>query len=153
MDFDRKTLSAQPYIYVDRECPFGPEIADAMGSAFGEVFAFVGQAGLTPLSMPMSVYIEMDPKVLRFRGGVAVYAEDAAKAAGAIKSDVLPDGDVVHVIHTGPYDGLSATHKALWSHMEAEGIAGTMPTWEVYIDDPGDIAPESLRTEIFCTIA
>lgn len=153
MDFTRKTLSDQPYIYVDRECPFGPEIADVMGSAFGEVFAFIGQAGLTPLSMPMSVYIGMDPKVLRFRGGVAVSAEDAAKAAGAIKSDVLPIGDVMHVIDTGPYDGQSATHKALWSHMEAEGIAGTMPAWEVYIDDPGDTAPKALRTEIFCTIA
>lgn len=152
MEFTRKTLTLQPYIYVDRECPYGPEIADAMGSAFGEVFAFVGQSGITPLSMPMSVYTGTDPKILRFRGAVAVSAEDAAKATGAIKSDTLPSGDVMHVTHVGTYDAMNLTHQALWSHMETAGITGTMPTWEVYIDDPGETAPETLRTDIFCTI-
>lgn len=152
MEFTRKTLPAQSYIYVDRECPYGPEIAEAMGSAFGEVFAFVGQSGITPLAMPMSVYTGMDPKVLRFRGGVIVSAEDAAKATGSIMSDTLPEGDVMHVIHKGAYDNMNLTHKALWEHMEAEGIPGAMPTWEIYVDDPGDTAPDDLRTEIFCTI-
>ncbi|WP_044006443.1 GyrI-like domain-containing protein [Jannaschia sp. CCS1] len=153
MEFTRKTLPAQPYIYVERECAYGPEIADAMGSAFGEIFAFVGQSGITPLSMPMSVYTGMDPKILRFRGGVIVSTDDAAKAEGAIKSDALPAGDVMHVIHKGPYDTMNLTHKALWEHLEAQGTPGTMPTWEIYTDDPGDTAPEDLRTEIFCTIA
>ena len=152
MNFTRETLTAQHYLYVDRECPYGPEIAEAMGSAFAEVFGFVGHSGITPLSMPISVYTGMDPKILRFRGGVIVSAEDAAKAAGAIKADVLPEGDVMHVIHEGPYDGMNLTHKALWDHMEAEGIPGTMPMWEIYANDPGETAPEDLRTEIYCTI-
>lgn len=153
MDITRKTLSAQSYIYVDRECPYGPEIAEAMGSAFGEVFGFIGQSRITPLSMPMSVYTGMDPTILRFRGGVIVSAEDAAKASDPIKADVLPDGEVMHVTHKGAYDTMNQTHKALWDYMEAEGIPGAMPTWEIYVDDPGDTAPEALRTEIYCTIA
>ncbi|MBY4895260.1 GyrI-like domain-containing protein [Rhodobacteraceae bacterium N5(2021)] len=152
MEITRKTLPAQPYLYVDRECPFGPEIADAMGSAFGELFAFVGQAGVSPMSMPMAIYTEMDPKIMRFRGAVAVSTEDAEKATGTVKSDTLPGGDVMHVTHTGPYDQLRQTHETLLAHMEAEGIKGTMPTWEHYIDDPGDTAPEDLRTEIYYKI-
>lgn len=149
MDFLRKTLVTQHYLYVDRECPYGPEIANAMGSAFGEVFTFNAQHGITPLSMPMTVYLEKDPNVLRFRGGVIVSAEDAAKAAGNLKTDTLPAGDVITATHVGPYDSLNQTHQAMWRHMEEHAIAGNMPIWEIYVDDPGDTAPEVLRTEIY----
>ncbi|WP_224814103.1 GyrI-like domain-containing protein [Hasllibacter sp. MH4015] len=152
MDVHRKILPEQSYIYVDRECPFGPEIADAMGSAFAEVFGFVGQASLTPLSMPMAVYTVMDPKLLRFRGAVMVSPEDAAKASGAIKAETLPAGDAMHAVHVGPYDNLNQTHRALWDYMGAEGIKGTMPVWEIYVDDPAETTPEDLRTEIYCAI-
>lgn len=152
MDFARKSLQTQHYIYVDREVPYGPEIADAMGSAFGEVFGFIGKNGVSPLSMPMSVYTGMDPEILRFRGGVIVSAADAAKASGNIKSDTLPEGDVMHVTHLGPYHNLNKTHQALWKHMETEGIPGAMPIWEIYVDDPGEVAEDQLRTEIYRTI-
>lgn len=152
MAFTRKTLPAQHYIYVDRECPYGPEIAEAMGSAFMEVFRFVGEAGVSPLSMPMSVYLGMDPSILRFRGGVIVSAEDAAKATGTIKADTLPGGDVMTTTHVGSYDTMNQTHQALWQHMEAEGIPGAMPVWEIYADDPGDTPEAELRTDIFRAI-
>lgn len=152
MSFSRKTLEPQHYIYVDREVPYGPEIGPAMGSAFGEVFGFVAANGITPLAMPMSVYTGMDPDILRFRGGVIVSAEDAGKATGQIKADTLPGGDVMTTTHLGSYDLMSETHKALWAHMEAEGIKGGMPVWEIYIDDPDTVAEADLRTEIYCTI-
>lgn len=148
MEFTRTNLPEQHYIYVDRECAYGPEIAQAMGSAFGEVFGAIGPLGITPLSMPISVYTGMDPKILRFRGGVIVSAEDAAKVSGPIRSDVLPT-DVVTATHVGPYDTLNVTHEALWSHMEQQGIPATMPVWEVYVDDPDKVSPDAIRTEVY----
>ena len=153
MEFTRKTLPAQSYIYVDREVPYGPEIAEAMGSAFGEVFGFLGQNGITPLSMPMSVYTGMDPSILRFRGGVIVTAEDAAKASGNIKSAELPAGDVMTVTHVGAYDEMNKTHQAMWAHMKENGIESSMPIWEIYVDDPGEVEADKVRTDIFCTLA
>lgn len=42
MTFERKTLSEQRYINVDREASFtGTEIADAMVSGCGEIFGFI----------------------------------------------------------------------------------------------------------------
>ena len=152
MDYIRKTLPDQHYIYVDKEVPYGPEISDAMGSAFAEVFGFVEQNGIVPLSMPMSVYIDMDPKILRVRGGVMVASEDAAKASGTINAATLPAGEAMHVMHVGPYDNLGDTHKAMWDHMKTQGINGTMPVWEIYVDEPGVVAPDALRTEIYCAI-
>lgn len=153
MEFIRKTFDAQPYLYVDRECPYdGPKIAEAMGSAFGEMFGFAAQQGITPRSMPMSVYMEMDPAMLRFRGGFLVSAEDAGKASGEVKADTLPAGDAMHALHVGPYMNLNQSHKALWNHMEQTGIPGTMPVWEIYVDDPGEVSEETLRTEIYRAI-
>ena len=152
MNFEQTKLEPQHYIYVDRECDYGPEIGQAMESAFGEVFGFVGQNGITPISAPISVYPEMDPTKLRFRGGVIVSAGDAATVTGDIKTDVLPSGMVMKGLHTGSYGTLNKTHQALWKHMEAEGLEAAMPVWEVYIDDPGEVDEARLRTEIYRAI-
>ncbi|MEX3016208.1 GyrI-like domain-containing protein [Gymnodinialimonas hymeniacidonis] len=152
MEFITKDLPEQNYIYVDRECGYGPEIAEAMGSAFGEVYGFVQENGITPLSMPLTVYLGMDPKVLRFRAGFAVSAEDAARVNGTIKADTLPGGATMTGVHVGPYDRMNETHQAMWAHMEADGIKGGMPIWEVYVDDPDTVEADKLRTEIYCTL-
>lgn len=152
MSFENKSLPAQAYIYVNREVPYGPEVGPAMGSAFGEVFDFVGQNGLAPLAMPMSVYTGMDSEILRFQGGVIVSAEDAAKASGNIKAGELPAGDVLTTTHVGPYDNLGETHKAMWAYIAENGMEVAMPIWEIYVDDPENVAPEDLKTEIYCAL-
>ena len=153
MEFNRITIDAQHYIYVERECDYGPEIAEAMGSAFAEVFGFLGANSITPLSMPMSVYPGMDPEKLRFRGGVIVSAEDAAKASGNIMADTLPSGDVMTTTHVGSYNNMNLTHGAMWKYMEENNIPGDMPVWEIYVDDPGQVPEEEVRTDIYRPIA
>jgi len=153
MTFTRTTLPAQHYLYAERECPYGPEIAKAMESGFGAVFGHVGTHGITPQSMPMSIYLGMDPDILRFRAAVMVSAEDATKTDGEIKADTLPAGDAMTTTHVGSYDKMSETHQALWQHMEAEGIPAAMPVWEIYIDDPGNTPADAVRTEIYRMIA
>ena len=144
MEFERKSLPEQHYVYVDREASFaGNEIAAAMASGFGAVFGFVGQKGVTPLSMPMAIYMEMPSgDKMQFRAGVFVSAEDAKKAEGDIKTAVMPAGDVIKGTHVGPYASLNQSHKALWDHVESEGLGKAMPVWEIYIDDP-EKTPES----------
>lgn len=151
MDFQRKSLPDQHYLYVDREAAFtGSEIAEAMGSGFGEVFGFVQKHGIERKSMPVSMYIEMPngPK-MAFRCCMFVDADDAKKAADGVKADVIPAGDAVTGVHVGSYANMNVSHKALWDYCDAHGFEKAMPVWEHYIDDPGEVAEEKLRTEIF----
>lgn len=144
MDFERINRDRQPYVYVERTTPMA-EIAGAMESGLTEVFGTIDARGITPRSMPMSIYFEMsDP--LTFRIGVVVSAEDAA--ASGLASDTLPE-EAITTTHTGSYASLGATHHALWQYMENEGIPPGMPVWEVYVDDPGETAEADLRTEIY----
>ncbi|MEL6361951.1 MAG: GyrI-like domain-containing protein [Pseudomonadota bacterium] len=154
MTIERKTLSEQHYLFVERESSMsGPEIADAMGSGFGEVFGFNAQKGIAPISMPMAIYMEMPSgDKMAFRVGVFVSPEDAAKAEGNIKSATMPAGDALMMTHVGPYATLNVSHKALWDHMTNEGLPQAMPVWEIYVDDPTTVSEDKLRTEIYRAI-
>jgi len=153
LDFTRLTLPEEPYLYVERECPFeGPKIAAAMGSAFAEVAAFLKAKGIAPAGPPMSVYLGMDPTALRFRGAMAVAPGEVARAEGAVRAGVLPAGEAMRVTHLGAYANLNLTHRALGSHMEAAGIPAAFPIWEKFLDDPREVAEDRLRTEIFRAI-
>ncbi|MGB3627134.1 MAG: GyrI-like domain-containing protein [Henriciella sp.] len=154
MNIEKKTLPEQHYIYVDRESPMGPEIAEAMGSGFGEVFGFVAQAGITPLSMPMTLYTAMPSgSTMTFRAGVIVSAEDAAKASGNVKAATIPAGEAVTATHVGPYTNMNVTHQSLWAHCDEKGYTKAMPVWEVYVDDPGEVPEAELRTEIYRAVS
>jgi len=152
MDFERKTMPEQHYLYEDRAVSFmdPAAIGQAMGSAFAEVFGFASANNVTPLSMPTSLYVEMPTDgTMRFRGGVFVSAQDAAKASGEIRAGQIPAGDVVRTTHVGPYSSLNVSHKALWDHMAGLGLTKAMPVWEVYVDDPTTVAESDCRTEIY----
>jgi effector-binding domain-containing protein len=151
MTIERKSLPQQYYLYVDRAPSFTPkEIGDAMASGFAAVFGFVQKKGITPLSMPMAVYMDMPSGgTMPFRAGVFVRADDAGRAEGEVKSGVMPAGEAYTTTHVGPYANLNQTHKALWDHMDGEGAAKGMPVWEIYVDDPGNTPETNLRTQIF----
>lgn len=152
MDITRKTLPDQHYLYVDREASFteANAIADAMASGFGEIFGFTQANGITPLTMPSSIYIEMPSgDKMAFRALVFVSAEDAGAASGNIKADVIPAGDVLTATHVGPYANMNQSHKALWDYADAQGLAKGMPVWEIYVDDPTTKPEAEVRTEIF----
>jgi len=146
MDVERRQLGPQHYVYVDVVTPMDA-IGEAMGPAFAKVFGHLAEAGITPRSMPMSVYSGMsDP--LRFRVGAIVSDVDAARAASPLAADILPS-EALFTTHVGPYSELGQTHQALWSYMEDESIPALMPVWEIYVDDPGRVEEGALRTEIY----
>lgn len=152
MKFESKTLADQPYLYVERTCEYA-DMAQTMGEAFGTVFAATKTQGITPQSQPMSVYTAMPGESgVTFRGAVMISAEDAAKASGDVQVGTLPAGNAMHTVHTGAYSGLGNTHKQLWSHIKENGLTGTMPVWEVYLDDPGATPEGELRTAIYCAL-
>lgn len=151
MEVERITLPDQHYLYVDRTASFSKnDIADAMGSGFGEVYGFNQANGITPLSMPMTVYLEMPAgDTMAFRTGMFVSAEDAARADGNVKPGVIAAGDAVKTTHVGPYATLNQSHKALWDYVEKNSLPQAMPVWEIYVDDPTATPESELRTDIF----
>ncbi|MEO0467198.1 MAG: GyrI-like domain-containing protein [Pseudomonadota bacterium] len=150
MEIERVTLPEQAYIYVERTTQMGPQIADAMGSGFGEIYSFTEQKGIQRLAMPMAVYVDMpQDNQMTMRLGFFVSVADAEKAEGAVKSAVITAGDAVKAVHVGPYSSLNETHQAVWGHFATLGAKHAMPVWEIYVDDPTTMPEAEVKTQVF----
>lgn len=150
MDIKTIHLEERPYLYIEASAPMDPtKVGEAMGAAYGRLSGFLAQHGIAPTGQPISVYYGYDPNTMTFRAGMPVSADDAGKAEGDIKADVLPSGEVFHFTHVGPYAKLRDTYQAVEDQVKATGKGLGTPTWEVYVDDPAETPEEKLRTDIY----
>jgi len=144
------TVTEMPYLYTERRTTMDPgEIAAAMGSAFGEVWAFMQQHGVPPAGPALAVYAEYCDGEMPFRAGFAIARGDMSAASGTIKADATPAGEVLHFTHRGSYATLRDDWEAMMRHMEAEGLRYAAPTWEVYLNSPDEVHEEQLLTECY----
>jgi hypothetical protein len=133
------------------------------GMAIGSIAA--AAAGLPP--MPIEVWFWTDPPetfdanrqdLWQWTVGVAVpgtmavnllaaaQAGDVGPAADRMRVLQLTKGPSMQVLHVGPYDALGRSVGALHSAMAASGLTFAGPHHEIYLDDPGRISPDALRT-------
>ena len=155
MTIEDREFDTQHYVYVEGNAPMmdGEAIANAMGMAFGSAFKGIETHAMTAQSAPICVYADMPGAEMTFRAGFLVSPEDAAKASGDLKAGELPAGKALHKMHIGPYATMNQSHQAMWDEVKSRGMTPSMPVWEIYIDDPSETAPDSLRTEIYHHLA
>jgi len=64
----------------------------------------------------------------------------------------LPGGKMAKIIHKGPYEECSTTYEKLFSWIAENGRKITGPIREVYFNDPREIPPEEILTEIYAPL-
>lgn len=153
-EFAIVTTKEAAYIFQDGSSSMDPNaISAAMGSAFGAVAAFADTAGISQLGKALSVYTDYDPKVMRFRAGFIVSSEDAEKAHGETKADVLPATRALNFVHTGPYSTLRVSYGEMMQHLESAGLKMGEISWEVYLNEPDEVLSEDeLRTDVYVAL-
>jgi effector-binding domain-containing protein len=94
-----------------------------------------------------------DPQIMTFRAGFLVSKEDAEKAEGDVKADVLPAGKVLNYVHEGPYAKLSVSYDEAMKYISQNGMIVGEPIWEIYLNEPDDVETEDeLKTDICITV-
>ncbi|WP_299726484.1 GyrI-like domain-containing protein [uncultured Tateyamaria sp.] len=153
-DYKLVEVDAQPYLYCERSCSMDPgDISQNMGMAFQAVGDLIAEKGITSAGKALSAYYTYDPQVMTFRAGFFVSAEDAKKAEGDVKGDVLPAGKVLNYIHRGPYSMLRISYGDMMEYLAKNGMTAGAPTWEIYLNEPDEVSSEDeLETEIFVTV-
>ena len=85
----------------------------------------------------------------RYDAGVTV--DDQRPCPDGLQEQVLPGGDYAVVLHKGPYDKLAQTWQ--WIGEQAFPSIGRecrdQPPFECYLNNPDDVFPEELLTEIW----
>lgn len=61
-------------------------------------------------------------------------------------------GRVLVSIHVGPYHELGQSYDKFNAYIKLHGFEVGAPPWESYVDDPGEVAEENLRTIIYFPI-
>ena len=152
-EFKLIEVTETPYLYIAKSSSMDPqEISKAMGEAFKEVWEFMQIQGIAPVGAALSVYYENHPDKLVFRSGFTISRDDIDKASGTIAADVIPAGEVLHFVHKGSYSTLRDDYGLMMEHIKDTGREISAPTWEVYLNDPGQVAEEDLLTEVFSTL-
>jgi effector-binding domain-containing protein len=60
----------------------------------------------------------------------------------------LPAGSVAVARHVGPYEEMGLAEHALRAWAEERGVEPSGPIRELYLNDPAEVAPEELETEV-----
>ncbi|WP_305065386.1 GyrI-like domain-containing protein [Methanococcoides sp.] len=71
---------------------------------------------------------------------------------GSVKCYELPGGKMAKTIHKGPYEECGPTYQALFAWLAENGFAILGSMREVYLNDPQEIAPEDILTEIYAPV-
>jgi AraC family transcriptional regulator len=64
----------------------------------------------------------------------------------------LSGGKMVYTVHKGPYESCEPTYLKLFAWIETQGLQISGPIREVYPNDPREVKPEEIITEIFVPV-
>ncbi|UGV39911.1 GyrI-like domain-containing protein [Methanococcoides orientis] len=83
---------------------------------------------------------------------VAIPVAKKAEETDTIKFYELPGGKMAKTIHKGPYEDSTETYRQFFAWIEEKGLTITGPTREIYLNDPVEVSPEEILTEIYAPV-
>ncbi len=75
------------------------------------------------------------------------------KGTKEMKVYELPVGKMANTIHYGPYESCESTYLKLFAWIKEKGLMISGPIREVYPNDPREVPPEKIITEIFVPVS
>jgi effector-binding domain-containing protein len=127
------------------------KIGEDIGKAYGPIFAYLGELGENPAGMPLTLYYydyegEFDPNDIDMEA--AVPTTRVLQSRGDIEAKNLPGGPAAFAMHKGPYDKADAAYQAIGVWVKENGYRYAGPPREIYYNDPSEVDPSELLTEI-----
>jgi DNA-binding transcriptional MerR regulator len=154
--------SLTPYAIAVREAPAIPvaritieadaeSLIAASTAAIYRLFDELRAASREPRMPVLCVNEEPDERE-RIRVHACARVDAPAPLLATAVVDELPGGRFAVCEHVGPYEELGLAHHALFAWTQERGHAVSGPIREVYANDPADVAPAALVTEVWLPI-
>lgn len=126
------------------------KLPEVMGVLFGQIMSFVARKRIHVDGPPFALYHTMDVENVDVEVGVPVAQE--VHGHGRIRPGVLPAGRVVTATHLGPYETIEETYNRLMEFIKEHGFEAETFMYEFYLNDPEEVPPEEIKTEVFVPI-
>jgi AraC family transcriptional regulator len=130
-----------------------------IGTALGELVQYAMSHGAQLAGMPVALMHELgkEAAIKADQDGMAVIdvafpIASEIEGEGDVACYVLPGGTMAKIVHEGPYEACEAAYNSLFEWIAANGYAIADPTREVYLNDPREVPPSELLTEIYAPI-
>ena len=124
-----------------------------------KVFAYIQKKKAAIAGPPLFLCHEISAAAVREANekGTAVVevawpVDGPVKGTKEITAYVLPGGRMAHVVHKGPYETCEPTYLALFAWIEEKGLTICGPIREVYPNDPREVPPEEIITDIYVPV-
>ena len=121
------------------------DFGEALADILPRVFQHIAGAGQQPAGMPFMRYFSMDGVACDIAAGMPV--AQPIDGAGDIEQHVLPGGRALTALHVGAYEDVGAVWSRVMQRARELG-SDAMFGWDVYTNDPGEVAPEERETRV-----
>lgn len=123
------------------------KLPEILGPGYGEIMQYAGKHGVQPTGAPYALYLNEDMSDLEIEFGFP--AGGPIGKDGRVEAGELPGGKVLVDIHEGSYETIADTYNRMMAYMKEKDLAGMNVAWEFYLNDPNEVPPEELKTEIY----
>ena len=149
MEIDPVDVVAQNILFVSTGSSLDPaDIALAMAAAYAEISTLMNQTGIHMTGQPMAITRTWEEGGYQFDAAIPV-DHIPAGLSGNIRSGLSPAGPAIRAVHHGALDEMMPTYEKLAAYMSAHGFSQGQVSWEHYISDPGDTAPQDMLTHVY----
>lgn len=132
---------------------------EEIGPMIKELASFIEEHKITVIGPPAFICHEESPDAVQSAADagsadieVVFPIEGEGKGSGDIRIYDLPGGQMVRIIHMGPYRELPDTYQELFRWLGDNHLVITGPVREVYINDPKTTEEDLLVTWIYAPI-
>ncbi len=149
-----KTVESGTVAFIEMQGPY-----NQIPEAFGRLYGWVAQHGLTPQDMPEAVYLTAPDEVPEDQARWELWAPVAGEVVDQSADETgcgvkrISERVVGCSMHTGPYETLDETYGLLMQWLAGQGRTITGPPEEVYFSDPDEVPPEEYLTEVRFPVA
>jgi effector-binding domain-containing protein len=125
--FEIKEIGIQKTLILTMTVP-SSQISQKMGEAYGKLFAYLGQKGITPTGAPFAVYKQYDPKGnTTFDAGVPVPSK--VEGSGDMVYREYPAMKVLSTLYIGAYAKVEPVYGAMIKYMKDNGLKTSNVAW------------------------
>jgi len=144
-------LPAQPLVMQHGQVAGGQSPEQALSDAYATIMSFVSDQGLEPAGLPLAFTRSYNEKTGAwvFDAALPLKTPCTAPPSTSVVCGESPATKVIRVEHVGPYESLAPTYHALLAYREAVGYHDDGDSWEEFVSDPQQVAPEKLVTRIY----
>lgn len=122
------------------------ELPNVIGSEYQKIYAYMQEIGEMPSGAPFIGYFNMDMEDLDVEIGFPVSKELLGNEE--IQLSEIPGGKYATMLYTGPYGEMKSAYRKLSEWMEAQQVKPNYLAYEIYLNDPAEVAERELETQI-----